>query len=76
MLAADDYKGALEALYWPKGTTWIPQTLKDRITTFWGGNNPWSVVVPNERLIGVINDAAQFQPQNAGAGCGSWRSYR
>jgi len=25
------------------------------------------VVVPNERLIGVINDAAAFQPRNAQA---------
>ena len=66
LLAADDYAGALEALHWPKAkTTWTPEVLKERITTFWGGNNPWSVVVPNKRLIGVINDAAEFQSQNA-----------
>jgi hypothetical protein len=31
----------------------------------WGGGKPWSVVIPNERLAGVINDAAEFQPRNA-----------
>jgi hypothetical protein len=65
LLAADDYQGALEALHWPQGTTWTPAKLKERITTFWGGGTPWSVVVPNERLVGVINDDAQFEPRNA-----------
>jgi hypothetical protein len=69
LLAADDYRGALEALHWPRGTTWTPEVLKNRITTFWGGDAPWFVVVPNERLIGVINDAAEFQPRNGGE-CG------
>jgi hypothetical protein len=64
LLAADDYQGALEALHWPNGTSWTPEALKDRITTFWGGDAPWSVVVPNERLVGVINDDAQFEPRN------------
>ncbi len=62
LLAADDYRGALEALHWPKGASWTPERLKERITTFFGGNAPWSVVVPNERLVAVINDAAEFQP--------------
>jgi hypothetical protein len=65
LLAADNYAGALEALHWPKATTWTPEALKQRITTFWGGPKPLSVVVPNERLVGVINDAAEFQPRNA-----------
>lgn len=64
LLAADDYQGALEALHWPKGTSFTPEKLKERITTFFAGNAPWSVVVPNDRLIGVINDAAEFQPRN------------
>jgi hypothetical protein len=64
LLAADDYAGALEALYWPEGTTWTPQALKERVTTFFGGDAPWSVVIPNERLVGVVNDAAEFQPRN------------
>ncbi len=64
LLAANDYQGALESLYWPKGTSWTPEALKDRITTFWGGDAPWSVVVPNERLVGAINDDAEFQPRN------------
>ncbi len=64
LLAADDYQGALEALHWPKGTSFTPKILKDRITRFFGGEAPWSVIVPNDRLIGVINDATEFQPRN------------
>lgn len=64
-LAADDHKGALEALHWPKTTTWTPEKLKDRITTFWGGSKPWTVVVPNARLVGVVNSDAQVQTRNA-----------
>ena len=64
LLAANDYQGAIEALHWPKGTSWTPEALKNRITTFWGGDAPWSVVVPNERLVGVINDDAQLKPRN------------
>jgi hypothetical protein len=64
-LAAGDYQGALEAFYWPNGTTFTPERLKERVTKFFGGDAPWSVVVPNDRLIGVVNDAAEFQPRNS-----------
>ncbi len=64
LMAADDYQGALEALYWPKGTTFTPAKLRERVTTFFGGDASWSVVVPNDRLVGVINDAVEFQPRN------------
>ena len=61
LLANDDYHRALEGLHWPCGTSWTPESLKNRITTFFGGDAPWSVVVPNERLIGVIDDDAQYE---------------
>jgi hypothetical protein len=64
MLASNDYQRAVDGLYWPRGITWTPEALKCRITTFFGGDTPWSVVVPNERLIGVINDAATYEPQS------------
>ena len=64
VLAEGDYQHALEALYWPEGTDWTAESLKDRITTFFGGDAPWSVVVPNERLIRAINDMAKYEPQN------------
>jgi hypothetical protein len=64
LMAADDYKGALEALHWPKGTTFTPAKLKERVTTFFGGDSRWSVVVPNDRLIGVIDEAAKYEPRN------------
>ena len=59
ILADGDYQRALEALYWPEGTTWTSAELKKRITTFFGGDDPWSVVIPNDRLVNVINDAAE-----------------
>jgi hypothetical protein len=64
LLATNDFRGALEALHWPKGTSWTPAELQERITKFFGGSAPWSVVVPNDRLIGIINDAAEYQSQN------------
>jgi hypothetical protein len=64
LLANDDYQGALEALYWPSGNTKTAEWLKRRITSFFGGDAPWSVVVPNDRLIGVINDNAEYQARN------------
>lgn len=60
ILAEGDYRRALEALHWPTGTTWTPDTFRKFITTFFGGNEPWSVVIPNNRLVDVINDAAEF----------------
>jgi hypothetical protein len=63
-LATDNYQGALDGLHWPRGTTLTAEALKHRVTTFFGGAVSWSVVVPNERLIGVINDAAEYQAQN------------
>jgi hypothetical protein len=64
LLAANEYQQALEALTWPNYTTWTADNLKQSITTFFGGDEPWSVVIPNDRLIGVINDAADFKLRN------------
>ena len=64
LLEKDDYQQALEALHWPKGTSWTASALKERVTTFFGGSEPWSVVIPNDRLLGVIADAADFKPRD------------
>lgn len=64
LLASDDYEGALEALYWSKECPWTPEKLKERITTFFGGEDPWSVVIPNDRLINVVDDSAEHEPRN------------
>ena len=62
LLANNDYRRALEAIYWPEEPRWTPDALRNMINTFFNGVAPWSVVVPIDRLIGVINDAAEFQP--------------
>ncbi len=64
ILADCNFKWALESLHWPEGTSWTPEAMRTRIATFYGGDAPWHVVVPNERLVGVINDDAQYAPQN------------
>ena len=64
----DDYDGAIKALYWDKPTGWTAEKLKERVTTFFCGPDPWHVVIPNDRLIGVINDGADcsFEPVHGG----------
>ncbi|HMF43032.1 MAG TPA: hypothetical protein VKQ32_20305 [Polyangia bacterium] len=63
-LAADDYQGAIDGLHWPKGTSWTAASLRDRVTTFFGGAERWVVVVPNDRLVRQINDQASHAPRN------------
>ena len=63
ILANGDFKLGIESLFWDDGAFWTSEQLEDRITTFFGGDDPWSVVIPNERLIGVINDAVDHQPR-------------
>jgi len=47
LLAKEDYRRALEALYWSEKNPWTPEILKKRVTTFFGGKDPWSVIIPN-----------------------------
>lgn len=61
-LANDDYARAIEAVYWPKKAVFTSPQLKERVTKFWGGPKPWTVVIPNDRLVRVVNDDAQFEP--------------
>jgi len=63
LLAKEDYRSALEALYWSEKNPWTAETLKKRVTTFFGGKDPWSVVIPNQRLTNVINDGFDFKPR-------------
>lgn len=64
-LEQSDYQGALEGLYWSHEASWTADTLRKRVTTFFGGSDPWKVVIPNERLVKIINDAAEFEGRNA-----------
>ncbi|MCA8988703.1 MAG: hypothetical protein KDA78_13725 [Planctomycetaceae bacterium] len=62
LLELDDYSAALDALFWDKPSGWTASQLKEQITTFFGGEDPWTVVIPNDRLINVINGSCEFQP--------------
>jgi hypothetical protein len=59
----------VEALYWTKTPAWTAAALEKAVTTSFGGKEPWSVVIPNARLVGVINDAAEHDAaRNEGGG--------
>src|SRR6185436_18875928 len=60
LMAADDYAGAVDALLWDRQPPWSAQMLRERVTAFFGGDEPWSVVVPNERLVRVVEDPAEW----------------
>ena len=59
LLAADRYEAALAGLMWPKGQVGDPGEFRRAVEGFYGGDEPWSVVIPNERLVAVINEAAE-----------------
>lgn len=61
LLANDDYEAAAKALHpsSPK-RLWTGERLQTKVTTFFGGDEPWTVVVPNDRLIAVVNDACDW----------------
>jgi hypothetical protein len=60
LLAANDNQGATEALWW-SGQAPDPEAFTERYRTFWGRNRLWHAVVPNKRLVGVVNEAAEVE---------------
>lgn len=62
LMANDDYAGAVDALLWDRQPPWSAETLRETVTTFFGGDEPWAVVVPNNRLIRVVEDSADWEP--------------
>jgi len=63
-LSQGDYQGAFEGICWPQNSSWTAESLNERVTTFFGGPDPWTVIIPNERLIKVINEATLFRDRN------------
>ncbi len=62
LMADDRYDLAAKAFL--SRSTWTADGLKERVTTFFGGDAPWHVVIPNDRLIGVINDNTTYSPMD------------
>lgn len=58
-LAAGRYEDAVAGLVWPGGKPFDPNGFRQAIEGFFGGDEPWSVIIPNARLVGVINEAAE-----------------
>jgi hypothetical protein len=63
-LASDNYELAIESLYWTQPPAWTPDKLRQRICSFFGGNEPWVPIIPNQRVINVINDVTEMRPRN------------
>jgi hypothetical protein len=63
-LAANRYDAAVAGLMWPNGKAGDPDRFRQAIEGFYGGDAPWSVIIPNERLVGVINEAAEVALAN------------
>ena len=59
LLAEGRYDAALAGLVWRSGRAPDPDDFRQRIEGFWGGDAPWTVVIPNARLVGVISDDAE-----------------
>lgn len=61
LMAKNDFHAAAQALYpQSSGRSWTGNRLQTQVTTFFGGDEPWSVVIPNDRLIAVINEACDW----------------
>jgi hypothetical protein len=72
LLAASRYDAAIAGIKWPGGKPIDPSGLRQLIEGFHGGDEPWSVVIPNERLVAVITDGAEVvlpADRPAGACC-------
>jgi hypothetical protein len=69
LLATNRYDAAVAGLVWPGGRPIDPDGFRQAIEGFHGGDAPWSVIIPNERLIGAINDDAEVELPHADGAC-------
>ena len=63
LMAQGDYDAAADGLFlWEgMGREFDPSDLREHVEQFFGGPDPWSVVVPNERLVDKINGLAEIE---------------
>jgi hypothetical protein len=64
ILANGDTARASAALHWDQSPR-DPHALSSQIQRFWGGDRSWHVVVPNDRLVRQVSEAAQFSLLNS-----------
>lgn len=60
-MASEDYEGAIHALAWRGRPSFTPDEFRKMVTTFFDGEQPWRVVVPNPRLVALSDDAMEFE---------------
>lgn len=65
LLSSGQYEHAVESLLW-RGTPLEPSQLEERLATFWGNAaDLFTPVIPNDRLVQVINHDARVEWRNA-----------
>jgi hypothetical protein len=60
ILSLGNYVLAVESLYWEKAP-WTPEELENRIRTFFSKTERFFPVIPNQRLINVINENSKIE---------------
>ena len=61
LLAEGDFQAAVEALRWGEGTEMSPGQLEERIATFFNDSDVMVPIVPNERLVAMIDEKMEIE---------------
>ncbi|MBX2802491.1 MAG: hypothetical protein KTR31_32725 [Myxococcales bacterium] len=59
IFAAGDDERTVNALFWGERSPSVD--FLSMYASFWGGGKPWRPVVPNARLVAIVNDAAEIE---------------
>lgn len=60
-LAAGDFQAALEAVRWAEDSDMTAEKLEERIATFFNDQDNMAPIVPNERLVALINGQMEIE---------------
>ncbi len=60
LLESGDYERAAISLNHNSNSVFDAESLKDRVQDFFGRETPLTVVIPNDRLVRVINESADI----------------
>ena len=71
LLASDDFDAAISALVWDDEEAMTSEQLKTLISTIYAATE-WAVIVPNDRLVGVINSSFETNLEARHEGDNGW----
>ena len=61
LLAAGDFQAAHESVRWAEDSDMTAEKLEERIATFFNDKDNMVPIVPNERLVGLINGKMEIE---------------